>query len=116
MNTDHFSRKKLAVEGKRARAGGAGGWCQWRPCFFNGEGNLNLKKLMRKTRLTERAKHTREKVSEQDWVLRRWKGMQRSKNWLQAGEELIPIKEKEKLDTLFCFDISEFFIEGKKEA
>lgn len=22
MNTDHFSRKKLAVEGKRARAGG----------------------------------------------------------------------------------------------
>ena len=60
---------------------GAGGWCQWRPCFSNGEGNLNLKKLMRKTWLREKAKDTRKKVSEQAWVLRRWKGMQRSKNW-----------------------------------
>ena len=82
MNTDHFSRNKLAVEGKRARAGGvlvAG--VNGDHVFFNGEGNLNLKKLMRKTQLREKAKHTREKVSEQDWVLRRWKGMQRSKNW-----------------------------------
>lgn len=81
---------------------------------------------MRKTRLRERAKHTREKVSEQDWVLRRWKGMQRSKNWLQAGEgthsrkrkkrNWIPFsaliflnfssKEKRKLKEIGCFQAS----------
>lgn len=40
-----------------------------------------MKKLMRKTWLREKAKDTREKVSEQAWVLRRWKGMQGPKNW-----------------------------------
>ena len=40
-----------------------------------------MKKLMGKMWLREKAKYTGEKISEQDWVVRRWKGMQRSKDW-----------------------------------
>lgn len=82
LNMDPFSKKRFAVKGKRARVEGVlGGRGQWRGCFSNGKRNLNLKKLMGKMWLREKAKYAGEKVSEQDWVVRRWKGMQRPKGW-----------------------------------